>query len=230
MISAWALVPVKPFAAAKTRLAGVLSPAECALLAEHMLRDVLRALTAASGITGIALLTREPRVAELAEAGTARLLPEPSAGDYLAALDSAAATLAAAGARHLLVLPGDLPTLSAVDVQALLTRHGPGVSICAAQRDGGSNALLLTPPTAIPMLFGANSAERHAEAARERGIEWHRLDLAAFAHDIDTPDDVAWLLGQRIACATLAWLRASGIAERFRQQGPGGPAAGQQVP
>ena len=55
--TAWALVPIKPFATAKTRLEGLLTRAECARLAEEMARDVLRALYAAPDISGIAILT-----------------------------------------------------------------------------------------------------------------------------------------------------------------------------
>ncbi|MBL8307282.1 MAG: hypothetical protein JNM33_11340, partial [Rubrivivax sp.] len=45
-MSLWAVVPVKPFARAKQRLAGELSGAQRAALAACMLRDVLTALAA----------------------------------------------------------------------------------------------------------------------------------------------------------------------------------------
>jgi hypothetical protein len=43
--------------------------------------------------------------------------------------------------------------------QELMTRrliegHPGGLSLCPAARDGGSNALLLSPPTAMPFLYG----------------------------------------------------------------------------
>ena len=76
MPAAWALVPIKPFAAAKSRLEGPLTRAECARLAEEMARDVLRALHAAPDISGIAILSSEPRLAALAEAATARVYTE----------------------------------------------------------------------------------------------------------------------------------------------------------
>ena len=127
--------------------------------------------------------------------------------------------LAAQGVRQLLVLPADLPTLTASDVRRLIEGHHGGLSLCPAARDGGTNALLLSPPTAIPFLYGPDSARRHLEAAQARGIAARHTDLAGFARDIDTPDDVYWLLEQRIACATLAWLSYSGIRDRLSQQG-----------
>ena len=218
MAGAWALIPVKPFALAKTRLEGLLSRDECAQLAAHMLLDVLRALAATPLIEGITLLGNEPQLAALTAGSGARLLPEPAGMDYRQALNEAAAALATQGVRQLLVLPADLPTLTGADVRRLVEGHHSGLSLCPAARDGGSNALLLSPPTAIPFLYGPDSAQRHLEAAQARGIAARHIDLAGFARDIDTPDDVYWLLEQRIACATLAWLKSSGIRDRLRRQ------------
>lgn len=217
MPAAWALVPIKPFATAKSRLEGLLTRDECARLAEEMARDVLRALHAAPDITGIAILSTEPRLAALAEAAGARLYAERDGEDYRAALGRVAADLAAHGARHLLVVPADLPVLSSSDVQQLLETHTGGITICPAASDGGTNALLLSPPTAIPFLYGPDSAARHVAAAESEGIPVRSVESGGFARDVDSPDDIRWLLGQRIACATLAWLKASGVTERLRK-------------
>lgn len=220
--TAWALVPIKPFATAKTRLEGLLTRPECARLAEEMARDVLRALYAAPDISGIAILTTEPKLAALADGATAgkstRFYAEQPGEDYRAALGRVAADLAAHGARHLLVVPADLPLLSSGDVQQLLEGHRGGVTLCPAAVDGGTNGLLLSPPTLIPFLYGPDSAARHRAAASAVGVAARTADLPAFARDVDSPDDVHWLLGQRVACATLAWLKASGISGRLKQR------------
>ena len=215
MPSAWALVPVKSFAAAKSRLEGLLTRAECARLAEEMARDVLMALNAAPDVTGIAIVGDEPRLASLAAPVGATVYAENDGEDYRAALGRIALELQGHGARHLLVVPADLPTLSSGDVQQLLTGHRGGVTVCPAAADGGTNALVLSPPTAIPFLYGPDSAARHLAAAASAGLAAQTVDIAGFARDVDSPDDVAWLLRQRIACATLAWLRASGVAARI---------------
>jgi 2-phospho-L-lactate guanylyltransferase len=216
MPAAWALVPIKRFELAKTRLEGLLTRRECAHLAEEMARDVLRAIKAAPDISGIAILSNEPRLGALAEAATARVYTEGDGEDYRAALGRVASGLADEGTRHLLVVPTDLPTLSSSDIQHLLQNHPGGVTVCPAARDGGTNALLMSPPGIIPFLYGPDSARRHLEAAGAAGIDARQVRLPAFARDVDTPDDVRWLLGQRVACATLAWLTASGVAKRLR--------------
>ena len=222
MPAAWALVPIKPFAGAKTRLEGLLTRSECARLAEEMARDVLRALYSALDISGIAILSTEPRLATLVDAASAakptRLYAERAGEDYRAALGRVAADLASQGARHLLVVPADLPTLSSGDIQQVLEGHRDGVTVCPAAVDGGTNGLLLSPPTVIPFLYGPASAQRHLGAATAAGVTARAADITGFARDVDSPDDVRWLLGQRVACATLAWLKASGITERLKKQ------------
>src|SRR3990167_8545769 len=99
----WVLIPVKPLAQAKTRLAAVLSPAERETLVRHMLDDVLAALAAAPGIAGIALVTADPAVARIGAERCLRALPESAPG-LNAALHGAIATLAGEGVDTLLVL------------------------------------------------------------------------------------------------------------------------------
>lgn len=214
--TAWALVPIKSFAGAKSRLEGLLTRAECAKLAEEMARDVLMALYAAPDITGIAILGDEPRLGPLAAAVNATLHAEEPGEDYRAALGRVARELSKHGARQLLVVPADLPTLSAADVQALLAVHKTGVTICPAATDGGTNALLLSPPSAIPFLYGPDSAARHLAAAEAAGVPAQTVSIPGVARDVDSPEDLRWLAGQKIACATRAWLAASGVLERLK--------------
>jgi 2-phospho-L-lactate guanylyltransferase len=190
---AWALVPVKSPAAAKTRLAPWLTPAERAALATRMAHDVLAALVASRSLAGIALLAADADGAALARGTPCRVLEDERPGDLCASLDAAAARLAADGARTVVIVPADLPALTGNDVDELLAAHRGGVSVAVATRDGGTNALVLTPPEAIPSLFGPDSAERHLAAARERGLTATRLELPAFARDIDTIEDLRWL-------------------------------------
>lgn len=190
---AWALVPVKSPAAAKTRLAPWLTPTERTALATRMAHDVLAALRAARSLAGIAVLAADADGAALAHGTPCRVLEDERPGDLCASLGAAAARLAADGARTLVIVPADLPTLAGSDVDALLAAHRGGVSVAVAARDGGTNALVLTPPEAITPLFGPDSAARHLAAARERGLTATRLELPAFARDIDTFDDLRWL-------------------------------------
>jgi len=209
-----ALVPVKSPARAKTRLLGVLEPEECARLTLAMLDDVLNALADAPSIDEVYVVTGDETIAERVKSLGHRVLHETNVG-LCAALDGAAAELANAGIDTVLVLPADLPTVTAHDIEDLLKRHDTGLSISPAIRDGGTNALVCSPPNAVPFCFGKDSAARHAQQAESSGIENHRLPVPAFFRDVDLPDDLAWLSGQANDTRTCEFLRHSGIGARL---------------
>jgi 2-phospho-L-lactate guanylyltransferase len=123
--------------------------------------------------------------------------------DHLnAALRQARDAALARGATALLVVPGDLPLLDAGAVEALLARHHAGAReiVLAPAHDGrGTNALLLSPPAAVDLAFGGESAPRHVAAARAAGLRVVIHEAPEFALDLDTPADldaVARLQGQ----------------------------------
>ena len=66
MSGVWALVPVKSFARAKSRLAGVLGPAEREALARSMFEHVLRVLASSGEVGGVTVVTDGDDVATLA--------------------------------------------------------------------------------------------------------------------------------------------------------------------
>ena len=216
MHAVWALVPVKSPGQAKSRLAPALDPAERAQLALHMARDVLGALRGCGRLAGIALLTADAAGAALAKEFGCLDLPEDPALGLCANLEAAAARLAADGASAVVIVPTDLPTLTAAEVGTLLDRIGPGVTVAPASMDGGTNALALAPPRAAPCLFGPDSARRHLEAARRLGVSAQRAELAGFARDVDSVDDVLWLCGQPAGGNARGFLEHSGICARLR--------------
>jgi 2-phospho-L-lactate guanylyltransferase len=110
------------------------------------------------------------------------------------ALTQAATHVAASGAEALLVLPADLPLVTPDDIDALIAVLGPQPSVVlAASRDGGTNALLVRPPLALPFLYGPNSLARHMEAARQRGIGVEAVRSPGLMLDVDQPDDLTLL-------------------------------------
>jgi len=214
-MTTWALVPVKEFSLAKSRLGQVLSPAECATLANNMARDVLVALTHARRVHHIALMGEAPMIDPLAAEFNCDTIAEDHSRDLNGKLSAAANIIKTKGADSLLILPGDLPTLKARAIDKLLERHETGLSLCPATRDGGTNALVLTPPTAIKFRFGEQSAAAHRQAAITANLPYQQIDLDAFGRDIDVPDDLIWLCGQNAVGHTGRYLDSSGIRQRL---------------
>lgn len=210
-----ALVPVKAPALAKSRLAPVLEPEECASLCMAMLSDVLAALDGASHVNEVAVVTADKNVAALAKKNGYRVMND-DAMNLCDALDSAARELADNGVETVLIVPADVPTISSGDIDALIEKHCGGLSISPAIRDGGTNALVCSPPDAVPFCYGEDSAKKHLQRAEQAGIEAVRLPLPAFFRDVDLPDDLLWLKNQPCAHHTLDFLRESGINARLK--------------
>jgi 2-phospho-L-lactate guanylyltransferase len=209
-----AIVPVKSLRHAKSRLAGLLTEPERHALVLTMLDDVLAALAQARGVDRVGVISAEPAVlGRVAARGAEALLD--TAPDLNAALAQAAGHYAALGATAALVLPTDVPLAAPSEIERLIAAQtrAPGVALAPA-RDGGTNALLLRPPLALPFLFGPNSLARHLEAARERGVAAQVVHARGLALDVDRPDDLLLLAELDGETATQRLARELSVAER----------------
>ena len=216
-----AVLPIKDVGQAKQRLAAFLGAAERRLLCEAMAEDVLETLSRVPGLSGIVVVTRDPRARELAARYGARVLAEPSNDGQSAAVERAAAELGRAGADSLLQVPGDVPGASAGEISAVLAAHGsagnggPAVTLVPSHDRRGTNCVVCSPPDALPFAFGHDSFGPHCEAAHARGIAPAILSLPGLGLDIDTPDDLRAFVARPAAGRTFDYLRESGIAERL---------------
>jgi 2-phospho-L-lactate guanylyltransferase len=196
---------MKGYAAGKSRLAPRLSAAQRRSLIDAMACHVVGVMRAQRSLAGIAMLSPDSEVLSWArDSGLLALLD--SGGGLNDVLPDAARTLEAIGAERMLVVPADLPHLAIDDVATLLAHHeANAVVVVPADRHGGTNGLLLTPPTATTFCFGTESARRHLRAAGQRGRAAHLLRLPSFACDVDEPDDLDGLPAQlSIADSVLA--------------------------
>ncbi len=85
----WALIPIKDFIEAKSRLRTVLQAEECAALARCMARDVANAVMASGAVHGTTLLGRGAAIGNLASELSCDYLEENSAADLSRNLDTA---------------------------------------------------------------------------------------------------------------------------------------------
>lgn len=195
-----AILPVKRFAAAKSRL-GASGVAETlrARLARAMVADVLLALALAESIERTIVVTREPSLAEIAGAHGALLVDDTADDGQSAAVALGVRRALAERFERALCIPGDCPALDAAELDALLAaadaRAGDGaeVAIVPDRHGAGTNGLLLTPPDAIDPAFGPGSCERHRSLALAAGARCVIERPASLLLDVDTGDDLAAL-------------------------------------
>ena len=147
-------MPIKDFARAKSRLGETLTGEQCAQLAACMAADVIAALRGCTGIDHIVCLGEKAEIRAFATQHGCEFIQETSSDGLLANLNHAAQKLQDKGAQTLLIIPGDLPTLTSADLDKLLNHHHGGLTVCPAVRDGGTNALVISPPTGFGFFFG----------------------------------------------------------------------------
>jgi 2-phospho-L-lactate guanylyltransferase len=216
----WAVVPVKETVLAKQRLANVLSPRVRQELAVAMFEDVMQALAAASGLSGIAVVTLDPKAAAIALRYGADVWTDGAREGHTGAVTAAARRVAANGST-MLTIPGDVPLVSPADIAHLLTMHAdaPAFTIIPAWDERGSNAIMCSPADFVPLRFGSDSFFPHLAAARRRGLKPTIVGNDAIALDIDEPADLARFMKE--PSDTRTWV----LLDRHRAEWAKTPAA-----
>lgn len=217
----WAIVPFKALEAAKQRLASLLTPAERRDLMLAMARDVLAALCQSSMLTGVLIVSRTAEADSLARAFSTERFAESPDADLPSALQQASNYLREHfQARGVMVIPADVPLITADEIDQLLETHGqgtsgPAVTVVPDSQNLGTNCLILSPPDAIDFIFDGRSFKPHVDAAFARGITPKIIPTRGFQLDIDTADDLRALLASGRTTQTGTFLEKSGIAGRL---------------
>ncbi|HEY2571211.1 MAG TPA: 2-phospho-L-lactate guanylyltransferase [Solirubrobacteraceae bacterium] len=194
-----AILPVKRFDRAKSRLGASVADALRGQLARAMVDDVLRALACAATVERTIVVTCEPSLAETAREHGALLLPDDDELSQSAAVTLGVRTALAHGFQRVLCIPGDCPALDPGELDALLggDENDAGaaahVVIVPDRHGAGTNGLLLTPPDAISPSFGPGSCERHRALALAAGASCRVEHPPSLLLDIDTGADLAAL-------------------------------------
>ena len=211
----WVVVPVKELDGAKQRLADVLTPAQRSALAEVMVDEVLDAVTATRGLAGLVVVTLDPRIMARAGHLGARVVTDSAREGHTGSVTAAIRVLAREGRGGMIAMPGDIPAVTAAEIEAVLAAHlaAPSFTISPAHDALGSNAVVCSPPDAVPLRFGDNSFFPHLDAARRCDIEPTVVRQPGIAMDIDHPADLAAFLGlpQSAGTRTRAFLEDLGV-------------------
>ncbi|AVO37938.1 2-phospho-L-lactate guanylyltransferase [Pukyongiella litopenaei] len=186
------VVPMKDPSASKTRLGPGLTQAQRQTLARLLFRRTIDVLRQARTLPDaprfdLAIVTSSIEIADIAERMGATVIAEGARDGLSRAVETAARWAGNRSYASLCVIPADLAAPDPADLVRLLCcgRNRTRAVICPAT-DLGTNALLVSPPTAIPFLYGPNSAIRHLRAAERAGLNPVLLRLDSLQFDIDT--------------------------------------------
>ena len=180
-----------------------LSAAQRETLSVLLLDRTLQVLGSARGLAGVAVVSRDAAVWDLARRHGALVVAEQAAAGLNSALAQAIDTLPAA-TEAALVLPADLPMVRASDVESMLAHGASGGLVIAPDRsEAGTNALLVAPAAWWRFRFGEASFGQHVSQALCGGMDVSICRRRGLALDLDSPPDLA------------AWLELAGCSEDF---------------
>lgn len=203
------LIPVKNLSGAKQRLAGVLDQQRRTELARAMLEDVLAAVTAVPSRPPVMVVTSDAFAASLARRHGFLVLDDPENPGESGAIEMATRAAEAAGADFTLVLPGDIPLVTASEIRLVLDAMPERGTVFVRAADArGTNAVLRRPASLFPLRFGNDSFLPHLASARATGLPVEVREAPGIALDIDRPDDLARLLAHPVRTGTQRLLTA----------------------
>ena len=191
----WTIVPVRGLTAGKSRLAPVLDVAGRVALNRELLERTLAVVSAWSGAPQRTIVV-SPCARTLVfarKAGATAVCEGTRAVGLNRAVRLGVAHAAAQSATHVLILPGDLPHISADALRALAEAAGRSKRLVLApdKAGTGTNALLVGVGTGFEFAFGPASLLAHQVVARRARLRVSLVQRYDLELDLDTPDDLA---------------------------------------
>ncbi len=212
-----AILPIKRFASAKSRLGESVTNELRDQLARAMVTDVLDALAQCSAIETTIVVSNEPSLPETARTHGTLLIKDSAEQGQSAAVSLGVQRALADGFERVLCIPGDCPSLDPTELYDLLGEErdsdAPSSSslvIIPDRHGSGTNGLLLSPPDAITPSFGPGSCERHRTLAAEAGVSCRVEQPSSLLLDVDTGADLA-ALRERLAGANAGASRTRAV-------------------
>lgn len=198
----WALLPIKDFGRAKSRLSSVLGHAEREALARRLCAHILTELGRCAELDGVLVLSDSQEVLHVAQQhgvsvhGELQLAQLPADSALGAIVDDGLVRLQQRGVRSALVAMSDLPLATGEDFSQLLTLLQDHDWVIAPDlREQNTNALALRLGRPIATAFGSgDSFRRHVETAQSLGHRFAIHRAPGLGFDVDIPSDYTDLL------------------------------------
>ena len=169
----FAILPVKRFENAKTRLSSILDIDDRILLSSLMLEDTVKILSSVRSLTQVVIVSADRRAEEMATKYGVTFLREENEKGVNSAVALADLYSLREAAEATVVIPQDLPLLDPIEVSKacqLAENESRCIVICPSLRYDGTNMLLRKPPTVIATFYDNDSYNMHVKASPQT---WH---------------------------------------------------------
>ncbi|MFE0808662.1 2-phospho-L-lactate guanylyltransferase [Streptomyces sp. NPDC058794] len=200
----WTLVvPVKPLARAKSRLADAVHDGVRPGLALAFAQDTVTAALACPEVADVAVVTDDVRAGrELAKLGAGVVPDEPGGGLNAALAHGAAVVRAGRPARPVAALNADLPALRPAELARVLTAASEFPRAFLADAAGiGTTLLAAAAGRELTPAFGPDSRYRHRASG---AVELRLGEVDSVRQDVDTGGDLRAALALGVGPRTAA--------------------------
>ncbi|MDI9624526.1 MAG: 2-phospho-L-lactate guanylyltransferase [Methanothermobacter sp.] len=186
----YGIIPVSPFAHAKTRLSPTLSPSERKNLLKVMLKDVTKSLK--KNVDEVLVISADKEVLHFANELKVQTFKEKGQTDLNGALEQAI-KWCESKCDKVMIVPSDVPLIGKANLEGLIKDAEKYDMIIAPSKGGGTNALLF-PPGTIKLRFGDCSFFEHMKEAKKLKLSIKIHDSFYLSLDVNTAEDLGEII------------------------------------
>ena len=191
-----AIIPVKTFSKAKTRLD--LSPQQVEELCKVMLEEILQTLSISPQIEKIILVTKEEKAIEIGKKFNTIVIIDEKEESVNNAVSLADKYLLENNFDVSIVFPQDIPFIKTQDIDFMLNykMHPNFAIIVPSRRFDGTNALVRMPVDLMKTHYDEDSYKIHMNTAKNHTLNVAMVFVKRIMWDVDNMEDLKFLLEQ----------------------------------
>lgn len=192
-----AIIPVKTFTKAKTRLEVLSKQKE--KICEIMLEEILHTLSISPLIDKIVIVTKDKRAIEISKKFNVIHIPDEEESGVNNAVALADKYLLENGYETSIVLPQDIPYIKTQDIEFLLKFKTDSncVIVVPSRRFDGTNALVRMPINIMKTHYDEDSYKIHMSSAKEITRNVSLVFAKRVMWDVDNFEDLEFLLNHK---------------------------------
>jgi 2-phospho-L-lactate guanylyltransferase len=191
-----AIIPVKTFSKAKTRLD--LSPQQIEELCIVMLEEILHTISISPHIEKTIIVTKEEKAIAIGEKFNAIIIKDEKEESVNSAVALADKYLLENNFHASIVFPQDIPFIKTQDIDFMLNykTHPNFAIIVPSRRFDGTNALARMPIDLMKTHYDEDSYKIHMNTAKEHTLNVAMVFVKRIMLDIDNAEDLKFALEQ----------------------------------